>query len=95
MASEVETNIVAAERLKEYSETKREAEWSLDSDDQVAGKEWPSDGRIEFDQVCARYREGLPLVLNEISFTVESKKKIGIVGRTGAGKSSVTIALFR
>lgn len=93
MASEVETNVVAAERMKEYSETKQEAEWVLESDEKH--DKWPENAVIEFQNVSARYREGLPLVLNEISFVVEAGQKVGIVGRTGAGKSSITLALFR
>jgi ATP-binding cassette, subfamily C (CFTR/MRP), member 1 len=56
---------------------------------------WPSQGSIEFQNVKMRYREGLPLVLNGLSFTIKPREKIGIVGRTGAGKSTLTTALFR
>lgn len=93
MTSELETNIVAVERLKEYSETKREAEWTLESDEKL--QEWPEKASIEFKSVNARYREGLPLVLRDLSFAIEDGQKVGIVGRTGAGKSSVTLTLFR
>jgi len=93
MASEVETNIVAVERLKEYSETQREANWEKESDDKL--KTWPAKAKIQFKNASARYREGLPLVLKNLSFEVEAEEKVGIVGRTGAGKSSVTLTLFR
>ena len=56
---------------------------------------WPSSGKVEFQNVCLRYRDGLPLVLNNICFTVSEGEKIGVVGRTGAGKSSLAVALFR
>lgn len=93
MASEVETNIVAVERLKEYSDTPKEAEWTLE---ETKPKEnWPDEGRIEFKGYSSRYREGLDLVLKQISFVIEGGQKVGIVGRTGAGKSSLTLALFR
>merc|ERR1712223_899214 len=88
MTSEVETNVVAAERLKEYSETKQEAQWTLDSD--AAHDNWPSKGVIQIKNVSAKYREGLPVVLKNLSFTIDSQQKVGIVGRTGAGKSSIT-----
>ncbi|KAF9367369.1 CD9 antigen, partial [Mortierella sp. AD011] len=56
---------------------------------------WPAEGRIVFKNYSARYREGLDLVVKDISFTVEPTESVGIVGRTGAGKSSLTLALFR
>ena len=56
---------------------------------------WPERGQIKFDEYSTRYREGLELVLKKISFQVKPYEKIGVVGRTGAGKSSLTLALFR
>ena len=55
---------------------------------------WLTNGKIEFRNVCMRYRDG-PLVLNNVSFTIEPHTKIGICGRTGCGKSSLMVALFR
>ena len=57
--------------------------------------DWPTAGAIEFEDVQLRYRPELPLVLKGISFKVRPGEKVGIIGRTGAGKSSVTQALFR
>ena len=56
--------------------------------------DWPNAGKIEFRDVCMRYRDG-PLVLKNISFEVSSKEKVGFCGRTGCGKSSLMVALFR
>ncbi|KAJ2070416.1 ATP-binding cassette glutathione S-conjugate transporter ycf1, partial [Coemansia sp. S142-1] len=56
---------------------------------------WPETGKIEFCHYCMRYRSDLDPTLNDLSFVVGSKEKIGIVGRTGAGKSSLTYALMR
>ncbi|KAJ1824257.1 hypothetical protein LPJ60_000916 [Coemansia sp. RSA 2675] len=56
---------------------------------------WPETGEIEFSRYSMRYRPELDLTLDEVSFVVRSKEKIGIVGRTGAGKSSLTYALMR
>ncbi|XP_071454835.1 multidrug resistance-associated protein 1-like [Hetaerina americana] len=92
MASEVETNIVAVERIKEYGETNPEAPWELKS---LLPRDWPSEGKVEFKSFQVRYRDGLDLVLKGIDFTVSGGEKVGIVGRTGAGKSSLTLSLFR
>ncbi|KAJ3504979.1 hypothetical protein NLJ89_g7659 [Agrocybe chaxingu] len=57
--------------------------------------EWPTAGAIEFKGISLRYRPGLPNVLHNISLSINGGEKIGIVGRTGAGKSSITLALLR
>lgn len=93
MTSEMETNIVAVERIKEYGETKQEAPWVVEN--VKVSPDWPENGQVIFNNLKVRYREGLDLVLKGISFTVEGGEKVGIVGRTGAGKSSLTLALFR
>lgn len=56
---------------------------------------WPKEGAISFRNLSLRYREGLPLVLNGVSADIKPSEKIGVVGRTGAGKSSLMLALFR
>lgn len=93
MTADVETNIVAVERIKEYGETKPEAPWEIPS--VQTPRDWPEKGQVEFENYQVRYREGLDLVLHGISFTVRGGEKVGIVGRTGAGKSSLTLSLFR
>uniref|UniRef100_A0A3B5QTI6 Canalicular multispecific organic anion transporter 2 n=1 Tax=Xiphophorus maculatus TaxID=8083 RepID=A0A3B5QTI6_XIPMA len=94
MTSDLENNIVAVERVKEYSETKTEAPWEVE--DKKPPAEWPTQGNVEFNEYSVRYREGLDLVLRNITLSVKGGEKvIGIVGRTGAGKSSMTLCLFR
>lgn len=93
MTSDVETNIVAVERIKEYGETKQEAAWELPN--KTLPAQWPESGTVQFKDFQVRYREGLELVLRGITFEVRGGEKVGIVGRTGAGKSSLTLALFR
>ncbi|XP_058061275.1 multidrug resistance-associated protein 1-like [Anopheles bellator] len=91
MTAEVETNIVAIERLEEYTVLQREADWQKGTVD----KAWPAEGKVEFKDYQIRYRDGLDLVIRGISLNVTGGEKIGIVGRTGAGKSSLTLGLFR
>uniref|UniRef100_A0A8C0IDI0 MRP3 protein n=1 Tax=Bubo bubo TaxID=30461 RepID=A0A8C0IDI0_BUBBB len=93
MTSELETNIVAVERIKEYSETETEAPWVIEGKSPPA--DWPSRGELEFVNYSVRYRKGLDLVLKDLNLQVHGGEKIGIVGRTGAGKSSMTLCLFR
>lgn len=93
MSSDIETNIVAVERIKEYGETKQEAPWEIES--AKVPRQWPEEGKVTFENFKVRYREGLDLVLRGVSFNVTGGEKVGIVGRTGAGKSSLTLALFR
>ncbi|KAM5199043.1 multidrug resistance-associated protein 1 isoform 3-T3 [Hipposideros larvatus] len=93
MSSEMETNIVAVERLKEYSETEKEAPWRIK--EMAPASTWPQVGRVEFRDYGLRYRDDLDLVLKHINVTIEGGEKVGIVGRTGAGKSSLTLGLFR
>ncbi|GLV32342.1 Multidrug-Resistance like Protein 1 [Carabus blaptoides fortunei] len=93
MTSEVETNIVAVERIKEYGETEQEAPWELTNS--TLKSSWPESGTVQFKDYAVRYRPGLDLILKGVNFTVNGGEKVGIVGRTGAGKSSLTLGLFR
>uniref|UniRef100_A0A671YDR5 ATP-binding cassette, sub-family C (CFTR/MRP), member 2 n=1 Tax=Sparus aurata TaxID=8175 RepID=A0A671YDR5_SPAAU len=92
MTSELETNIVAVERVSEYSELENEAKWVTDT---RPPEDWPTKGKLRFENYKVRYRPGLDLVLHGITCDIGSTEKIGIVGRTGAGKSSLTNCLFR
>ncbi|KAL6250098.1 ATP-binding cassette glutathione S-conjugate transporter ycf1 [Rhinocladiella similis] len=90
---EVETNIVSVERVLEYAELPSEAPDVLFKSRPSIG--WPAHGQITFDDYTTRYREGLDPVLKNINLSIKAREKIGVVGRTGAGKSSLTLALFR
>uniref|UniRef100_A0A3P9ATB7 Canalicular multispecific organic anion transporter 1 n=1 Tax=Maylandia zebra TaxID=106582 RepID=A0A3P9ATB7_9CICH len=92
MTSELETNIVAVERVSEYTELENEADWVTDT---RPPQQWPEAGRVKFENYKVRYRPELDLVLHGITCDIDSTEKIGIVGRTGAGKSSLTNCLFR
>ncbi|KAJ5090859.1 hypothetical protein N7532_009543 [Penicillium argentinense] len=90
--AEVENNMNATERVHYYgTELEEEAPLHLAE----VAESWPEKGRIVFDDVKMRYRDGLPLVLKGLSMDVRGGERIGIVGRTGAGKSSIMSALFR
>ena len=91
-AADLENNIVAVERIKEYSEITNEPDWTTAA---PPPSKWPEFGSIQFKQYSMRYREGLELVLKSVDANIKGGEKIGIVGRTGSGKSSLTVALFR
>jgi len=92
-ATEAETQMVSVERVLSYTKLATEAAPIVPEN--RPPEDWPARGIIEFKDVQLRYREGLDLVLRGVSFSVKSKEKIGVVGRTGAGKSSLMLALFR
>ncbi len=56
---------------------------------------WPESGRVEFENVYLKYRPTTEVVLKDLSFEVKPGEKIGIVGRTGAGKSTICLSLHR
>ena len=91
----LEMDAVSLERIMEYMDGPEEAEWDLPSVDSHLPKSWPCTGDICFDSYQARYRDELDLVLNHMNMNIKDGEKIGICGRTGAGKSSLTLALFR
>ncbi|XP_065206736.1 multidrug resistance-associated protein 1-like [Planococcus citri] len=91
--TDIETNIVSVERIEEFNESPEEP---ISSEKyRSVPNSWPNEGKIVFDNFKVRYREGLDLVLRGINLNIEGGEKIGIVGRTGAGKSSLTSCLFR
>ncbi|KAG7381562.1 hypothetical protein PHYPSEUDO_005912 [Phytophthora pseudosyringae] len=95
--SQVEPMMVSPERLQEYADIIQESpsRLPLDPPSTLHPEAWPSTGSIEFNHVSFRYKDQGQLVLRDLSFSVYGGEKLGIVGRTGAGKSSLTMALFR
>ncbi|CAC5365085.1 ABCC1 [Mytilus coruscus] len=90
--SDLQSNIVCVERIKEYTEIDSEANWRSAK---KPPDNWPQKGEIVFTDFRMRYRTGTELVLQGINLNIHHGEKIGIVGRTGAGKSSLALALFR
>lgn len=92
-ASRAENSLNSVERVGNYIDLPSEATDIIENNRPVSG--WPSRGSMKFEDVHLRYRPGLPPVLHGLSFSVSSSEKVGVVGRTGAGKSSMLNALFR
>ncbi|XP_014346313.1 ATP-binding cassette sub-family C member 5-like isoform X2 [Latimeria chalumnae] len=94
LASESEARFTSVERINQYI-TKLESEGPLQIKETAPVPTWPQKGHIMFEKVEMRYRDNLPLVLKEATFSICPQEKIGIVGRTGSGKSSLGVSLFR
>jgi len=92
MAVETEIRMNSVERVREYESLPQEAD-EINPNNRPP-PEWPKKGLIKFDNYGLAYRKG-EMVLHNLNATVKGKQKIGIVGRTGAGKSSMLQALFR
>uniref|UniRef100_A0A8C3I4M5 ABC-type glutathione-S-conjugate transporter n=1 Tax=Chrysemys picta bellii TaxID=8478 RepID=A0A8C3I4M5_CHRPI len=91
--TEIENNIVSVERVREYSKTPKEAPWTLGSNS--ASQAWPTEGAIEFRNYSVQYRPNLEFALKNINIKINGQEKIGIAGRTGAGKSTLAMGLLR
>jgi ATP-binding cassette subfamily C (CFTR/MRP) protein 4 len=88
---ELEYQMTSVERIVEYADvTPEEDNWSC-----TPHESWPQHGGITFSAVSMRYSADKPLVLQDVNLTIRAGEKIGIVGRTGAGKSSIISTLFR
>ena len=96
MASQLETQMNAVERVVQYLDLPLEKNHTTEPDvAKELPESWPAKGKLEIVDLSMKYRDNLPLVLNKISFTVLPGQKVGICGRTGSGKSSMFVALFR
>ncbi|XP_050293272.1 probable multidrug resistance-associated protein lethal(2)03659 [Anthonomus grandis grandis] len=89
--SELENTMTCVERIQEYADVVPEQDIGAHD----PPKSWPETGNIKFDNLCLKYAPEEPLVLKNLTFDIRSTEKVGIVGRTGAGKSSIIMALFR
>ncbi|XP_033736227.1 multidrug resistance-associated protein 7-like [Pecten maximus] len=89
--TETEKQMVSVERVHEYIEDTPSEKW----EGLQSSSAWPAAGVISYSDVYMKYREGLPNVLKGLTFSTRSAEKVGIVGRTGSGKSSLFQTLFR
>ncbi|KAL0269547.1 UNVERIFIED_CONTAM: hypothetical protein PYX00_007245 [Menopon gallinae] len=97
-SAEVYNQLTSVERVLEYTELKTEDNLESSSWEKEAGKRleaWPDEGKIEFQNLFLYYKEDEPPAIKDLTLTINSGEKIGIVGRTGAGKSSIISSLFR
>jgi len=92
LASMAEVSFNSVDRVLEYCAIKSEAPEEIEG---ACPPGWPTAGSVEYEGVKMRYRAGLPLVLRGLDIKVAAGSKVGVVGRTGAGKSSLINTLFR
>jgi ABC-type multidrug transport system fused ATPase/permease subunit len=88
-----EQNMNSVERVKEYLDVEQEAPAVIPENKPPSN--WPSKGSVEFVGYTTRYRPDFDTVLKDVTFKIRPGEKVGVVGRTGAGKSSMALALFR
>ncbi|KAF5283717.1 hypothetical protein FQR65_LT13752 [Abscondita terminalis] len=91
--TETENQMTAVERVLEYNEVEHEP--PFENPNNAPKRSWPEYGAIQFNNLCLRYFPNEPDVLKNLNFTIQPLEKVGIVGRTGAGKSSLIAAIFR
>ncbi|KAG5889083.1 hypothetical protein JTB14_004927 [Gonioctena quinquepunctata] len=89
--SELENQMTSVERVQEYADLIPESEKNVQKTPRI----WPDAGNVEFRKMSLRYSPKDPHVLRDLNFFIKAREKVGIVGRTGAGKSSLIQALFR
>ena len=88
--SSTELQLTSTERIMEYANMEVEDQSGVDPP-----AAWPHEGTLEVEDLVVKYAEDVPPILKGVSFTVEKNQRIGVVGRTGAGKSTLTLAVFR
>eukprot|EP00942_MAST-04A_sp_MAST-4A-sp1_P008456 g8456.t1 len=96
LIAESEAFLTSVERIGEYCDMDQEAaRYVVEPFNKKNSNEWPLYGEVQFMDVCLRYRKDLPLALKNATFKVNKGTSTGVVGRTGAGKSTLAVALFR
>uniref|UniRef100_A0A0E0C1T3 ABC transporter C family member 13 n=1 Tax=Oryza meridionalis TaxID=40149 RepID=A0A0E0C1T3_9ORYZ len=93
LSCNIENKMVSVERIKQFTNIPSEAEWRIK--ETAPSANWPHKGDIDIIDLKFRYRHNTPLVLKGITLSIHGGEKIGVVGRTGSGKSTLIQALFR
>jgi ATP-binding cassette subfamily C (CFTR/MRP) protein 4 len=93
-SAEVVNQMVSVERVQSYGQIEPEAPLEMEIDKELEPS-WPEHGAINVRDLSVRYRPSLPLALDGATFSIPSGSRVGIVGRTGSGKSTILQALFR
>ena len=96
IAAQLENIMISLERCLQYTKIESEAPLVIRTkDEELIRKKWPCEGRIKFDNYSVKYRPNTEIVLKKINLEINPKEKIGLVGRTGSGKSTICLCLFR
>ena len=92
MASETENHMTSVERVFTYTDIEPEPGYNTEA---LPPEEWPTTGSLTLRDLSLTYLKGASAILKNISVCIADKEKVGVAGRTGAGKSSLVTALFR
>ena len=96
IAADLENIMISLERCLQYTKIESEAPNIIKSkDDQLIEKKWPNKGKIKFENYSVKYRPNTEIVLKKLNFEIKGNEKVGVVGRTGSGKSTICLCLFR
>ena len=96
MSTVIESRMISFERCSALCEIPQERQFY--TDDEIKSRvpaNWPSEGRIQLKNLYIKYRPNLDYALRGVSLNIHAKEKVGIVGRTGAGKSTIILAMLR
>ncbi|KAL1369219.1 hypothetical protein HN51_023337 [Arachis hypogaea] len=93
MSCFIENKMVSVERIKQFTNIPSEATWNIK--DRLPPSNWPGQGNVDIKDLQVRYRPNTPLVLKGITLSISGGEKIGVVGRTGSGKSTLIQVFFR